>query len=75
MLPLLWPYRLLEYVHVSLLGRAALFCLRELARPALEECGKHIGDAAGTVLGKKIDPEHGEDPEDKKEKEKKDAVV
>lgn len=70
------PHRLLGYLLVGLLSRAALFCVKELVRPTLEECGKHLGDALGTVLGRKIDPEHGKDKEDVGEKEeKKNAVV
>lgn len=44
---------------MSFLSKAIVFCIRELVRPALEETGKHLGDALGTVLGRKIDPEHG----------------
>lgn len=52
---------------MSLLGRAALFALREVAKPTLERIGQHLGDAIGTVAGRKIDPEHGKDPKKSEE--------
>lgn len=41
---------------MSWLGSAALYAVKELARPALEEVGKKVGAAAGSRLGRKIDP-------------------
>lgn len=35
------------------------FAVRELARPCLEKIGEHVGDSIGTVIGKRIDPNHG----------------
>jgi len=46
---------------VSSIGK---FVARELARPLLEEVGKHIGDAIGTVIAKRIDPNHGDNLQD-----------
>jgi hypothetical protein len=55
---------------VSLLTRAAKFVARELASGVVSEFGKelgrHIGDALGTVAGRKIDPEHAREPKDDK---------
>ena len=64
-----------SYQAMSLLSRAFVFCIRELSRPALEECGKHIGDAIGTVIGKKIDPEHCSDLSDKPDPKKDEPGV
>lgn len=56
---------------MSLLGRAAVFALREWAKPTLEKVGEHvgnaIGNAVGNVIGKKIDPRHGDSEQEKKE--------
>ncbi len=52
---------------MSLLGAVVRFVAKETAKPFLETVGEHIGDALGTVLGRKIDPDHG------KEKPKVDA--
>lgn len=62
---------------MSLLGRAAVFVLREITGPTLEEIGKQVGTAVGNVLGRRIDPKHGQDSEDdddeKKGKDEPDA--
>ncbi len=42
---------------MSILTRIVKFVARESAQPFLEAVGAHIGDALGTVLGRKIDAE------------------
>ena len=42
-------------VAMSLIGRAALFVLKEAARPALEKFGEHVGEAVGTCVRRRID--------------------
>lgn len=53
---------------VSLAGKVVVFVLKEVAKPTLQKCGEHLGDALGTVLGRKIDPEHGKTPEKEESK-------
>lgn len=49
---------------MSLLSRAIMFALKEVVGAAASEIGQHVGDAAGTLLGRKIDPEHGKHDDD-----------
>lgn len=49
---------------MSLLGRAVVFVLREMARPTFEKLGEHVGNAVGNVIGRRIDPKHGQTPDD-----------
>jgi hypothetical protein len=58
-------------VRVSLIGRAVVFALREIARPTFERVGEHVGNAVGNVIGRRIDPKHGQTPDvdDKDEKD------
>ena len=58
---------------MSFVSKVAIFALRELAKPALAKCGEHLGDAAGKVLGRKIDPKPPEDSKEKKEKKDDDV--
>ncbi len=52
---------------MSLLGSAVRFLVKEITSPFLQKTGEHLGDALGTVLGRKIDPEHGKVKEDDEE--------
>lgn len=54
---------------MSLLGKAALFVVKELAQPTLENLGKHLGDAIGTVLVRKIQHDHESPKNDEDEDE------
>lgn len=61
-------------VPMSLLSKAIVFGLKEVAKPTLSKIGEHIGNAVGNVIGKKIDPDHdssseedGEDSDEEKE--------
>ena len=44
---------------MSLLGKVLLFAVKEMAKPVLTNVGRHIGNACGNVLGRKIDEKHG----------------
>jgi hypothetical protein len=55
---------------MSILGKAILYVLKEVTQPALENFGKHVGDAIGTVVGRRIQPDHedgGDDDENEDE--------
>lgn len=63
---------------MSIVARAALFVIKQVAGPALEKFGEHIGIATGRVVAQKIDPsfpagveedEGGEDAENAEEEE------
>ena len=41
---------------MSLLRKAAVFALKELAKPTLTKIGEHIGNSTGRVLARRIDP-------------------
>lgn len=48
---------------MSLFKKAAIKFLAEtLVGNFLSEVGQHVGDAVGTVLGRKIDPDHAKIP-------------
>lgn len=54
---------------MSILGRALIFVVKEVTQPALENLGKHLGDAVGTVLGRKIQPDHEDGDSDEDEQD------
>jgi len=68
---------------MSLVGKVLLFAVKEVARPVLTNVGRHLGNACGNVLGRKIDEKHGtygdddaedeivEEDEDEEEEESK----
>jgi hypothetical protein len=66
---------------MSLLGKVLLFAVKEVAKPVLANVGRHLGNACGNVLGRKIDEKHGtygdededcpEDPGDEESEESK----
>jgi hypothetical protein len=47
---------------MSLARRVIKFAAREVATSGLSAIGQHLGDAIGTVLGRRIDPDHGKEP-------------
>jgi hypothetical protein len=49
---------------VSVLTRVLLFAVKEASRPLLANVGRHIGNACGNVLGRKIDEKHGTYPDE-----------
>lgn len=49
---------------MSLLGKAALFALREVARPALRALGQNVGVAIGRRAARRIDPEGFEESDE-----------
>ena len=53
---------------MSAFKRAAIrFIAETLVGNALAQIGEHVGDAIGTRLGKRIDPEHGKVPKPDKD--------
>lgn len=48
---------------MGLWRRLATFAMRETAGPLFGKVGEHLGDAIGTVLGRRIDPEHCREPQ------------
>lgn len=58
---------------MSFLGKVIVFAARELAQPTLTKIGEHIGDAVGNVIGKKIDPTHGDKPTESEEEDADEA--
>jgi len=54
---------------MGLISRAIIFAAKEVVAAASGEIGNHVGDAIGTLLGRKIDPEHAKkDDKDKDDK-------
>ena len=49
---------------MSIARKLVKFVAENLAAGALTQIGEHVGDAIGTVLGRKIDPEHAKQPSD-----------
>jgi len=58
---------------MSVLGKAILYVLKEVTQPALENFGKHVGDAIGTVVGRRIQPDHEDGGGDDEELEDDDT--
>jgi hypothetical protein len=52
---------------VSLLTKAIVFVLKEIARPALRAVGTNVGVALGRRAARKIDPEGFAKPEEEEE--------
>lgn len=51
---------------MSLLSKVLIFAAKEVVKPMLSNVGRHLGNACGNVLGRKIDEKHGttQDEED-----------
>lgn len=49
---------------MSIGRKLAKFIAENLAAGALTQIGEHVGDAIGTVLGRKIDPDHAKLPDE-----------
>lgn len=49
---------------MSIARRVAKFIAENLAAGALTQIGEHVGDAIGTVLGRKVDPDHARQPDE-----------
>lgn len=53
---------------MTLWKRALHFAARELVQAGCAEVGRHVGDAIGNLIGKRIDPTHGDKGGDGDEK-------
>lgn len=62
-------------LFTKIVGGAIKFAAQELTSSTLSEVGQHVGDAVGTLLGRKIDPDHHRDKDEKKAKSEKPEIV
>lgn len=58
---------------MSWLARAAIFALKELASPVLDELGKKVGSAFGERIGRRVDPEGARLERERMEKRDRDS--